>query len=361
MKKPLLLYILTLISLTLAAQKVDLDRFYFTATYIDLPRKALDPSYRTYSVRVETGRLARMDMHNDNLENEVLIDGWRKLDAGAHIMVNTRIDDVIIEKSDIIQREEIIKDKYGKQTGSRMHYSMQLVYSFEARLNVTDFKGAVILNQQLVSRENKRTYNCTEFDSRREAESFFRYNMVPVTSEIMNRSATGVLQDISVMLTVNYGFTQRTVNDFMWILNTRKNNESDDHKKAFLAIKDALFQMTADQPLDKTRSLAQPAIDYFENIKKRFSSSSKSDRKMRYASYYNLAKLYYYLDDPDAAMKQATGLELNDFDARDSKQLEAAATDLKWLLQQSGIRTRHFTILPDQLHGPEMNAASSQY
>jgi len=100
---------------------------------------------------------------------------------------------------------------------------------------------------------------------------------------------TGALQDVSSMLTVNYGFTTRTVNDFMWILNTRKNNETEAHKNAFLIIKNALFRMSADQSLSAVRAEVQPAIDYFESIRKRFNSSSKSDRKMRYASFYALA------------------------------------------------------------------------
>src|SRR5690242_9254645 len=168
MKRPLLLYSFTLLTLALSAQKVDLDRFYFTASYIELPRQGLDPSYRTYSVQVGLGELGRMSLHREDLSQNVVIDGWRRLDGGAHINVDIHIEDVVIESSDIVQREEIIKDKYGKQVGSKMHFATQLTYSFGARLAVTDYKGVSYMNQPLVTRQNKRTFNCTEFDSKME-------------------------------------------------------------------------------------------------------------------------------------------------------------------------------------------------
>src|SRR5215471_13116344 len=132
MKRTLLVYSFTLMCLSLMAQKVDLDKFYFTATYTELPRHPLDPSYRTFSVHVETGQLCRMAMPVNELGQNVFIDGWKRLDGGAHVNVDIRIEDVVVEKVDPVERQELIKDKYGKQIGVRMHYSTQLTYSFAA-------------------------------------------------------------------------------------------------------------------------------------------------------------------------------------------------------------------------------------
>jgi hypothetical protein len=93
-------------------------------------------------------------------------------------------------------------------------------------------------------------------------------------------------------------------------------------------------------------------IDYFEKIKKKYSSTKKHDRKIRYASYFNLAVLYYYLDDPQAMMKEANGLELNDYDAKDAKGFVQTATWLKNIFQQTNIYTRHFNIDPSRFKGP---------
>jgi len=56
-------------------------------------------------------------------------------------------------------------------------------------------------------------------------------------------------------------------------------------------------------------------------------------------------------------MKEANGLELNDFDAGDAKGFKRTATWLKNLFEQNNIYTRHFPVNTDNLHGP-MEAAT---
>jgi hypothetical protein len=105
-----------------------------------------------------------------------------------------------------------------------------------------------------------------------------------------------------------------------------------------------LFGMNADTPIETVREQMKPVITYFESIKKKYPSTSKHDRKIRYASYFNLAVLYYYLDDPQTMMTQANGLVLNDFDAKDGKALKIRPLRLKNQFQQANIYTRHFPI-----------------
>ena len=93
-------------------------------------------------------------------------------------------------------------------------------------------------------------------------------------------------------------------------------------------------------------------IDYFEIIKTTYSGSKKHDRKIRYASYFNLAVLYYYLDDPEQMMKEANGLILNDFHTAVGKSFQETALRLKNQFQQSNIYTRHFNIDPSLFTGP---------
>jgi hypothetical protein len=88
----------------------------------------------------------------------------------------------------------------------------------------------------------------------------------------------------------------------------------------------------------------QPVIDYFEKVKKEYTSSDKEDRKMRYASFYNLAKIYLYLDEPEKSMTEADALALNDFDERDGKMLHQAAALLADKLRKNNADTRHFAV-----------------
>jgi hypothetical protein len=51
-------------------------------------------------------------------------------------------------------------------------------------------------------------------------------------------------------------------------------------------------------------------------------------------------------------MKEANGLVLNDFDAKDGKAFEQSAIRLKNMFQQANIYTRHFSIDPSTFRGP---------
>ena len=358
MKKTILLALVSLFGLFCAAQRIDLDRFYFNASYRELPRKALDTSYRTYSVQVEAGPLTKLALKEEAIVQEVFIDGWKKLQDHGHLLINATLEDVIVEKSEVQERVEIIKDKNGKQIGTKNHYFMKLTYTYSGRVSVNDYRGNRILSTTLATRENKLTYNSPEYDSKLEAQVYFSYNVIPVTSELSRQVVTNALRGFSNRLTTDYGFSQRSVRDFMWILDSKKHAEYDEHRRAWLVIKQAFFRMNADEPLDEIREMLQPAIAYLNKVKKRYPGSSKHDRKLRYASYYNLAKIYYYLDDPESAMREATELVLNKFDARDGRQMESWANDLKWIFEQNKLYTRHFAINTDQYAGPEVSAAT---
>jgi hypothetical protein len=359
MKNPLVLGLFTLMCLVSSAQNVDLDRFYFNATYRDLPRRGLDTSWRTFSVAVESGQLCRMAIKDEYLLQLVNIEGWRKLDNNAHVQIKTRLEDVIVEKSQVRERQEILKDKQGKQTGVRNYYAMQLIYTYGAFTTVSDYTGRVLEEFPAINRSVKHTYTSQEYTTKLEAELYFAYNIMNVTQEIMRRVANNTFDDISNRMTMNYGFTTRSVSDFMWILDSRKHPEYDAHRRAFALVKQAMFQMNADEPVDKVREMLKPAIDYFQKVKRMYPSSNKKERKLRYASYYALAKIYIYLDDPDAAMREATELVMNDFDARDGRMLENVANDLKWLLQQNKVKSRHFPVNIHEFNGPFKSTASN--
>ena len=108
--------------------------------------------------------------------------------------------------------------------------------------------------------------------------------------------------------------------------------------------KNAMAPMNANEPLDKIKQKMQPVIDYFEKLKKEYATSDKEDRKMRYSSYYNLAKIYIYLDEPEKAMTEADALAMNGYDEKDGKMLHQVAALLADKLRKNNANTRHFAV-----------------
>jgi hypothetical protein len=285
-------------------------------------------------------------------ERIVDLDGWRKLPEGGHLTVAVRLDDLLPESFSITERVENIKDKLGKITGTRTFYSQEITYSFAATAVVTDYKGMHIYDQQLANRESKQKYRSPEFPVRQLAEGYFLLNSIKLTSDLYRQNVTRAMHNLSNRLTTDFGYSEITSNDYMWIVSSRKHAEYDAHRKAFQQMNSVLFGMDANTPILDVRVKMKPVIDYFEGIKKRYNSTSKHDRKIRYASFFNLAVIYYYLDDPASMMKEANGLVLNDFDSRDGKGFESVATRLKNQLQIANVNSRHFPIDINKFKGP---------
>lgn len=332
--------------------KVDLDRYSFSASYRDLPTGGLDTSYRTYSVRIEYGFLNKLALRRDELENQVEIAGWRRLPGDAHVQVNLRFEDLIIQGSEVKERVETIKDKDGKETGKKTTYTVEVPYTFGAHARVTDYKGRFIESFALANRDQRRVYTSEVFPNEAEAKAYSKYGLLLLTPQLMRQSMNNALNNLSNALTQNYGYPERTVSDYFWVVSSRKHPAYADHQRAWSAFRQAIAQMSPDEPLDEVKRLMQPVIDYYNKAVKVYSSDSKGDKKMRYASHFNLAKIYWYLDDPDSALKHATELVINGYDPRDGRSLEAGATNLKTLMRQSRIYTRHFRVQVQDYQGP---------
>ncbi|HEX4876416.1 MAG TPA: hypothetical protein VFV31_07060 [Chitinophagaceae bacterium] len=345
--------LLLFLPLPLLAQKnVDLDKFRFSVQYRSLPAIKIDTDYRTYNVEIETTRLMNPLLAEMQPENSVRIEGWKKLPQDGHLTVKVNIGDLV--PGDVTVKERVVTTKNGNGviTGTRIYYYQEVAYTFEAEAIIQDYKGMHIMDEQLAARNYKRVYRSPEFASRVIASGYFIANSIAITKELFRESVTAAIHRLSERLNQSFGYEPVTVNDMMWVIDSRKHPEYDDWRKAIRQINDVLFEMNAATPITDARDKLQPAIAYFEKIKKLYASNNRHDRKLRYGCYYNLAVLYYYLDDPQAMMKEANGLELNDFDARDAKGFKETATWLKNIFEQNNIYSRHFAIDTESFKGP---------
>ena len=351
--KKLYFFALLLLPVFLVAQKtVDLDRYRFTVQYRSLPTLRLDSTYRTYNVEIEGTQLMQSFLQELSPEKTVLLEGWRKLPQDGHISINVKLGDLLPESVSVKERAESIKDKNGQVTGTRIFFHQEVVYTFDAAAAITDYKGMHVMDQQLADRQYKQVYKSPEFAIKQLAEGYFVLNSLSITKDLYRGCVNRAMHYLSERITDNFGFSEATVNDFMWIIDSKKHPEYAAHRKAFEQMNEVLFSMNANSSIAGVREKLKPVIDYFEKIKRNYPSTKKHDRKIRYASYFNLAVLYYYLDDPQSMMKEANGLVLNDFDAKDGRGFEQTATWLKNLFQQTNIYTRHFPIDPSTFKGP---------
>ncbi|MEP6583216.1 MAG: hypothetical protein ABJA90_03070 [Ginsengibacter sp.] len=360
--KSIISSILVLSVLVSASQKrVDLDRYRFSVQYRSLPSIQLDSSYHTYNVQIEGTKMMNPFLRDLSPENSVVLEGWRKINDEGHITVKVKLDDLLPESFSVKERLEITKNNLGQVTGSKIFYHQELIYTFAATAGIDDYKGMHLRDESLADRGYKQTYNSPEFSIKALADGYFTLNALNITRDLYTSCVNRSMHYLSDRLTDNFGFKEVTANDFVWVIDSRKHPEYAANHQAIQQLSEALFSLNAASSIEEAKKKLEPVIRYFESVKSNYTSSSRHDRKIRYASYYNLAVLYYYMDDPQSMAKEANGLVLNDFDRQDGKAFEQSAMTLKNLFNISNTNTRHFTINTSSFKGPyEKNSVTSK-
>lgn len=344
MKKILFATLTLLIYFSIGAQRVDLDKFNFTVSYRDFPDEPLPGNYKTFNVRIEATSSLGLGYSTINFETLVNIEGLKKVSGTGHITVLAMLDDIVIEKTETKERVEVKKDRQNVET-RKSFFSTELTYSFSARASIYDYKGNTVLsNYVLFDRENKRSYKTPEFSNAAEAGGYFNNKSLEIKSNLAKQLMNTVISQLNNMLNDRYGYAIQRVNDIFWVLNNKKHPEYSEQQKAWNNFKNAIVLVSPDEPLDKVKEKLKPVIAYYEKLKTVYMGADKEARKLRYASYYNLAKIYLYLDDAAAAMREADALAMNDYDESDGRSLRTVAETLQETLRKNNASSRHFAV-----------------
>ena len=352
MKKLLILPVLVILFSTISAQRVDLDRFNFSVSYRDFPIEPLPESYKTYNVRLEAAPSLGMGYSSANLTNNIVIEGLKKVEGTGHISILLMLDDIVFDKPESIERVQTSKDKQGNEIKKSL-FSLEFYYSFSARMSVYDYKGnTIVSNRILFDRDSKRSYKTPESNSAADATNYYSNKVGEIRNNLAKQLTGTVVAQTNQWLNEQYGYPTRRVNDILWILNNKRHAVYSAHQKAWNDFKNAIVLINENESLDKVRQKMKPVIDYFETVKKQYTTSDKEDKKMRYASYYNLAKIYIYLDEPEKAMSEADALAMNDYDEKDGKTLRYIAEELADKLRKNNKGTRHFAVNTEKYEPP---------
>ncbi len=335
---------------TAFAQKVDLDSEKFTYTYRDYPTDPLAADFVTYSVTYDASGSTKNEISDAEVTDNMMLEGFKRLDKGAHLQIMLQFNSLIFNSSQVKERYDVQKDKNGKETGRTYYYWVEMSYSITGFAQMKDYKGNILDKSHLGGTYQYRT---SEYRSYKEASDYFNNNRNALRGNFVRERVRNSISGLSRAWSDKYGFPVRSGRDELWILDSKSHPEYDGHKKALKTVQELMKTMSPDQPVAQIREQLKPIIEYFEGLKTKYNKDEKRDRKMRYASWFNLGKIYLYLDDMDAAIKEAEGLIKNDYDPKDGKRMIEEAQRVKAIFNKNKANTRHFPIELDKMEGPK--------
>lgn len=327
------------------AQKVDLDRYWYSTSSRSLPTNPLPQGSRTYRIEVTNSSIISGIYSNEALKNNLAIDGFKNTEPKAHLNISLFFADLNFEKTGINERKEEIKDKAGKVTGQKSYYSAWGHYRFGVDVYVKDSSLGVLDHWQPVSTNSVLTYTSSEFGSQAEAANYFNNNVGEIKRNLAKSNTDNALVTIKNSLKTKYGYPVTTYRDFLWILDSKKHDEYKKHQEMWDLLKSITVKINgAENISESVKNELKPVIEYFTSLRTKYASDEKSDKKFRHCSFYTIAKIHLLLDSPEEALKEADLLVANGFDVKDADLLKREANGMMERFKKNGVTSTHFPI-----------------
>ena len=320
-------------NLSTYGQSADLDKEYFKSAYVDLPtHPVLEDQKRTYTSN--TGALE--------------ISGFSRISSGATIDFYLEFFSTKIGEVDIKKNTHVEKDKDGNVTSTTYTYNAITSYSTSANLAIINLDNKSLSKTKGYSESS--SYESKSFSSSYKASQYYNNNKYSLRDEYRSNQKSTLIRRFNSYLNNTYGYVPITNEySFFWILGSKKHPEFTKHHEAYDKLKVIFDKITYDKPIDALREEARPIIAYFNEIPAKFPGKKRKLRKVRYASYYNIAQIYYALEQPEKVKEYAQKIIDNDYGTKDGKRFTKKADQLINSLETNKIKTRHFEVITEDL------------
>jgi alpha-D-ribose 1-methylphosphonate 5-triphosphate synthase subunit PhnG len=336
MKKILLAFFM-LSTAVLVAQSTDLDPQEYNYSYVKLPAKPiLDKKNRTYSFFVNMEGYMQYNQSKFFVQNQVNISGFEKKEKNGYLSIEVNLITPVITSRSISTRTDSSKDRNGVVRNT-YYYTSVNTYTQSGSAKIVSSDGKI---NDLINFNATKNQNSTEFNSYSQAESY-QYGV----SRIINSNySQEVINRLNNVLNNDYGYQIMQGKDKFWILANKKHPEQAAHYDAYVQASNVLNKINFAEPITGFETELKTPIDYFESLIKKYTEDAKADRKIRYSAYYNLAKIYKYLDNPNKSNEFAQKLIDNGYDESDGKNMLKDNNESIALFKANNTLTTHFPV-----------------
>ena len=320
------------------AQNTNLDRNYVNFQYVNLPSRPIeDSNLRTYFVD------SNLDAINkSNFANKMVLAGFQKKenpdDASLNILLS--LDKINIRNIDVSEQRHEREGKDG-QKEIIYEYTPYISYGTKANLRInskinegTSFTYGRDLNNYY----GPSNYNYSK------AKEYIELNYQRIVNDIQEKFISETINSSAHVVNNYYAYPTYNENINFWILASKKHPEYENHQNIFTQIKSLVLKIKAHESLEPLKNELTPIETYLLDVLSKYPDDKKPHKKMRYATYYNLAQLYLIFDMPEKAIEMGDKIIANDYDTRDGKKFKEEAEKLIHLMNINHTKTRHFSV-----------------
>lgn len=329
-------------NLDLSAQKnVNVDNLRFSYKIRNLPSTPLEPRSFYYGSSLVLPLTIKTFIDEVSLADKLNIEGQRFTaePKDGDVMVNISMEPITIENSTVRDRYVESKSKDGRVSRT-YYYWVEVSYSFAAKVVV--MRGSKqIYEYAPVTRNQTYTFKSGEYDTGRAASGYWRDNKDMLREQFTRERTDQVMDLTSSRLSDLYGFRVVSEGALIKTINEKKHPENEALRAMSQSIENKVKALDGTTPL--TEADMADEIEYFKNIPVRYTDPKlKADVRLRYVAYYNLCRIYIYLDQPEKVREWADLLTQNGHDKKDGERLIDDAQKIIDRFNASDIKTRQF-------------------
>lgn len=322
-------------------KSINVDNLRFSFQERMMPKKPFNPPFFYYSCQVMLHPSLKGNIGERELADRVGIVDQRKArsERDANMLVKVTMMPIEIIDYKVVRRVERRKDKYGEITHISF-YSTEITYSFAASADIINWKTKTsVYGYDIQNRKEVRVFTTREFDEMRAAELYWGNNRALVMEEIVRGEAMQAIDRLNIMLEKDYSFLIHKNSGLIKTINEKKHPENQALRRKSNSLAATLTRLNGTVALRQEK--IQSELDYFMRIPQRYTSDSKPDIRLRYVAYYNICRIYLFLEQPEEVERWANLLYENGFDIKDRDRLVKDAQDMRQTLD-NGVGTMQF-------------------
>ncbi|MBK9736497.1 MAG: hypothetical protein IPO92_16670 [Saprospiraceae bacterium] len=383
MKNGLLLLVLTFFSTSICAQKVDIDNFWMYISCVEFPVNYIPEKDRTYTLNIG----GNSSFVGSDIADQIKLYGWNKVEKNGSLDVKIKIDGFRSGQANPTNRTVENKDKDGKVTSRNTYYKVSAVNTGMGNMNVygpvnelpkpdkkknkekeekkKEEKKEEVVNPFLKNVDTKAanqdvdevvsdkglaytyslkkdfTYETDEFSTSSVAFNDFRNNAAAQASNHENAYRLEYPTWCNTYVNRAYGYQPYRSYVKFKRLDSEKHPEYMMFENAITATKTIFSKMRYNKSADEIAKDLEPVIGYYEGLTKKYTSRDKHEKRLRGASYYNLARIYQYLDRHDKVLEIGKAIIATEYDEDEGEDFIKESEELKRKLDFHHMTARH--------------------
>lgn len=340
MKKLMLTAICGCLILMTFGQRVDIDNKRMSVEFAKCPTHYVPEDQRTFVVEL----VGSSGIDPEFFYDQIFINGWEQVDEDANAKIKVSAGSVGLTDPQEVKRVDEKKDKEGNVTSRTNYYKWTqggvgkaagYVYGPENKMAISKWEKKQAAKAAEEAAEKKEEVNSNPFLSGTSAGEeledaaegsdriafgdltrTYSYETSEYTSSTKARTAllnltnsklsafradypNDLVNSTNNFINGVYGFSKGSDYVKFKVLDSKKHPENEMYNQATDAMFKILETKKWNEPMESLVSDLAPIIEYFEGVKGKYSSDDKQDVKLKSATMWNLATLYYYLDMPD--------------------------------------------------------------